>query len=62
MQKVTIQTDESCIVIDDVSKVEITMLFDMFSNDIKIFTPNGIRKFKQYEIINMIIEDVGEGR
>lgn len=62
MQKVIIQKDESNIVIENVSKVEIDMVFDMFSNEIKITSKDGTQKFKQYEINSMTIEDMREDK
>lgn len=58
MQRVTIDTDDGRIVIDNVSKVDIDMAFDMFENKIVIYSENGKRTLKQYEIIHILIEDM----
>lgn len=57
MQKVTIDTEDERIIIDNVSKVDMDMAFDMFENKIVIYSKGKKRTFKQYEIIHMLIED-----
>ena len=57
MQRVTVITEEKEIVIEHVIKTEIDIAFDMFENEIKISTENNIHKFKEYQILKIIIEN-----
>lgn len=58
MQRVIINTEDERIVIENVSKVEANLAFDMFENKIVIHMGRKKRTFKQYQIINMVVENM----
>lgn len=55
--KVIIQLEDAVKYIDNVSKIETILAFDMFDNEIKIRQGERETVFKQYEIYGFEVEE-----